>query len=817
MTYIQRGEEMKQYNTIYNNAKEFEEFLATCKIHRNENMLVQMFTGIVDEKYISETIFLIKSMLPNATVIGATTAGEIVNGKVTENMTVLSISIFEKTRVDSIILDQVDPRERGKKIVNELICEDTKAVVLFNHGMDILPNPILDEIKDAYPDIVIAGGIAADNGHLKRTLVFLNDRIVDFGTACFSLSGKELSVKNHYKLNWRPVGKKMIVTKANDNIVHSIDNIPVKDLYCKYLGEEVASGIPYIAGLFPLVKEHPELTVCRSMFAYNEDGSAVYAGNMNEGDMVRFAFANVNMILDNTYLDNFDATQIEAVYIYSCMMRKVLLKDDVELETKPIAEKFPMAGFFTYGEFYSLKGYAELLTESMTMLFLSESNQISVDTKMDNKDFKELDIVISPTDTILRAITHLTDTVSREIEEQNKLLAEQEQYYHTLLDSQDQLIITTDGRQIHYVNEAFLDFFEIESLDEFTSSSNCISDYFHLNNNEGFLKKHIGEQSWIEHIINYPNRIHKAEIQKNDTSHVFSVTAARLPIKNREIMSAIFTDITSIEDAKVKIELLHKKTRDSIKYASFIQSTILPGPEKIQAFFSDAFVIWEPKDIVSGDVWFFEQIDDDEFLIFMIDCTGHGVPGGFVTMLVKSIERNIVNRIGKSKDEIYPSELLREFHKNIGQLLKNDNRDLDISTGFDGGIVYINKKSDLLRFAGAEMSLFMMEKDKDVIRVKGNHQSVGSSSSLKEFKTVDHDFNLSEIEAIFLTTDGYFDQIGGAKGLPFGIKHFVEVLEKGRNNSCEYLKKSLLNNLDKWQGNEERNDDIAIVGIYLND
>jgi ABC-type amino acid transport substrate-binding protein/serine phosphatase RsbU (regulator of sigma subunit) len=258
-----------------------------------------------------------------------------------------------------------------------------------------------------------------------------------------------------------------------------------------------------------------------------------------------------------------------------------------------------------------------------------------------------------------------------------------------------------------------------------------------------------------------------------------------------------------------------KHIKSSIDYAYLIQEKILPDENLLKKHFKDEFVIWKPKDVVGGDIWLFDELNENESILFIMDCTGHGVSGAFVTMLVKAIETEIIANIKQQKiEEINLAEIMQYFNRKIKTLLQQTSKKSKSNTGLDGGIFYYNKKEKLGKFVGAKMSFFYNE-DKKIKEIKGNRYSVGYKDCKIDYEYTEHILNLKENMSIYLTTDGYLDQSGGKKGFSFGKRHFVKLLEKNFDKPMKVQKEILLEELKKWQGNEITNDDITVIGLKI--
>ena len=274
--------------------------------------------------------------------------------------------------------------------------------------------------------------------------------------------------------------------------------------------------------------------------------------------------------------------------------------------------------------------------------------------------------------------------------------------------------------------------------------------------------------------------------------------------------------LSKLDEARNGLEITNKHTRDSIEYASLIQGALVPNNEIFTNYFQDYFTIWQPKDIVGGDIYLFEELrNGDESLLMVIDCTGHGVPGAFVTMLVKAIERQVISKIENDRSiDVSPAWILSYFNKTMKKLLQQENKDSISNAGFDGGIIYYNKKTQVLKFAGAETPLFYIENE-ELKTIKGNRHSIGYKKSDVNYEFKEHIINVKEGMKFYLTTDGYLDQNGGEKAFPLGKKRFAQVIKESSNKSFSKQKALLLNALEDYQGDQDRNDDVTLVGFEI--
>ncbi|GAB6073832.1 hypothetical protein JCM15786_04890 [Nautilia lithotrophica] len=312
---------------------------------------------------------------------------------------------------------------------------------------------------------------------------------------------------------------------------------------------------------------------------------------------------------------------------------------------------------------------------------------------------------------------------------------------------------------------------------------------------------HLFENKWLKSTFT------KKQISLNNQKEYVWIAFDITSKKEVEFMK---NNLEILLDQKSKeIKKLHELTMDSIKYASFIQYAILPSKVIFEEAFKDYFIIWEPKNIVGGDIYLFEKIRDNEYVLMVIDATGHGVAGAFMTILIKAIERQVIYNL-KNK-EISPSEILYEFNKNIKTILQQFDESSTSNAGFDGGVIYINLNTKTIKFAGANVSLYYVE-DGEVKTIKGDRYSVGYRQCDINHIYKEHELSL-EKEAFYITTDGYIDQNGGKKGFPFGKKRFKSIIENNYFKPFNIQKEIFINELKIYQNTEERNDDITLIGF----
>ncbi|MFN8116928.1 MAG: two-component regulator propeller domain-containing protein [Bacteroidia bacterium] len=258
---------------------------------------------------------------------------------------------------------------------------------------------------------------------------------------------------------------------------------------------------------------------------------------------------------------------------------------------------------------------------------------------------------------------------------------------------------------------------------------------------------------------------------------------------------------------------LAEKNRDitsSIEYAKRIQEAILPSKDLIFSKLKNAFILYKPKDIVSGDFYWFGEKDNFK-IVAVVDCTGHGVPGAFMSM----IGHNLLNQIVSEKGLSNPGLILEELHKGVQSALKQGHNDVDTNDGMDVSILAINTETRECHWAGAFRSLVIVDNNGDLEKIEGNKYPVGGAQLDSDRIFTTHTLHLQKNDCLYMFTDGYADQFGGQKGKKFMVKQFHDNLKSIHQYSIVEQQKELDRQFNDWKGGFEQVDDVLVIGIKL--
>jgi transcriptional regulator with GAF, ATPase, and Fis domain/co-chaperonin GroES (HSP10) len=262
-----------------------------------------------------------------------------------------------------------------------------------------------------------------------------------------------------------------------------------------------------------------------------------------------------------------------------------------------------------------------------------------------------------------------------------------------------------------------------------------------------------------------------------------------------------------LSQQKEIIEEKNKHITDSIRYAKRIQDATLPSIGLVRSMLPDSFVLFKPKDIVSGDFYWVETVDDT-VLFAVVDCTGHGVPGAFLSL----IGHNSLNQIVNELQIIKPADILFELDKIVYNTLQNNLEETNIKDGMDMSICSLNLNTRELEFAGAYNPLYLL-RNNELTEVKGDKIAIGSGQMNQKYTNTE--LQLEEGDRIYLFSDGYADQFGGPKGKKFKYSQFKELLVQIHQKPMEQQHKLLNHSIDAWQGDLEQIDDVCIIGVQV--
>jgi len=265
--------------------------------------------------------------------------------------------------------------------------------------------------------------------------------------------------------------------------------------------------------------------------------------------------------------------------------------------------------------------------------------------------------------------------------------------------------------------------------------------------------------------------------------------------------------IAKISEQKDKIEYQQKELEESLRYAGSIQSALLPDKQVFDRFFTDSFILFKPRDIVSGDFyWIYRK--KSVVAVAAADCTGHGVPGAFMSILGISFLNEIVTKCIPRA-----SIILNKLRENVMKTLHQTGARSEHKDGMDISLCVVNLESMELEYAGAFNPLYLVRKD-ELIEVRGDKMPIGISF-LTETSFTNHKMNIRQGDQIYLFSDGFADQFGGPEEKKFRYGPFKELLLSISKQKMEKQRVLLDKKFNSWSGEVEQLDDVLVMGLKI--
>jgi ligand-binding sensor domain-containing protein/serine phosphatase RsbU (regulator of sigma subunit) len=290
----------------------------------------------------------------------------------------------------------------------------------------------------------------------------------------------------------------------------------------------------------------------------------------------------------------------------------------------------------------------------------------------------------------------------------------------------------------------------------------------------------------------------------------FKIRERNLRLEKERIERELAIRTREVIEQKREIEHKNRDITDSINYAQRIQASILPPVSRIRESFAESFLFYQPRDIVSGDFYWFDKVNENKFLIVCADSTGHGVPGAFMSMIGTTLIKDICSRPAVSS----PSEILETLDREITTTLnQNVEPSMKSTDGMDITVCEFDLKRNYLRVASAMRPIIMYHK-KELVYIRGSRNSIGGyATHEKAFEN--QGFQLRKGDIIYLFSDGYPDQFGGPLGKKFKMVRLKNLLSDICNNPMEEQYEHVSNNFFLWKGDHDQVDDVLFMAVKI--
>ncbi|HRE67692.1 MAG: PAS domain S-box protein [Cytophagales bacterium] len=431
------------------------------------------------------------------------------------------------------------------------------------------------------------------------------------------------------------------------------------------------------------------------------------------------------------------------------------------------------------------------------------SEKITVQFEYKNKTGNYIWLEATGTNFMSNRAIHGYIVNSRDITERRR--AEQEQRMRSkmqaLSENSTDLIARLEEGSISYINPVIQSYTGKEAV---TFINKKITEA-HLDNSvlENWLQ--IVEQvnttqSKISTEMDFPSELGKRVMQIN----------AMPEFNEQEVLESVLVvshDITERKLIELDIQNKNKKINDSINYAKRIQNAILPDNFAISSTLPNSFILYKPRDVVSGDFPWYVQLGEDIF-IAAVDCTGHGVPGALLSL----IGYFLLNDIVRSRQITNPGQILDLLDEGVTQTLKQDQANSATKDGMDIALCRINTKNKTIEYAGAHRPLYIM-KNGALEEVKGNKFPIGGGVYKNQTKFTTTSLTLNAGDSVYFSSDGYPDQFGGTDGRKFGSKRMRELVEKIQHLPAHQAMEVFDMEWEEWRGTHKQTDDVLLIGI----
>ncbi len=281
-----------------------------------------------------------------------------------------------------------------------------------------------------------------------------------------------------------------------------------------------------------------------------------------------------------------------------------------------------------------------------------------------------------------------------------------------------------------------------------------------------------------------------------------------------------------VEERTAALKHKEQEVTDSIRYALRIQLSIIPTAAKVKALLPKSMVLYKPKDIVSGDFYWIDEVED-KVLFAAVDCTGHGVPGAMMSVIgLKSL-----NQATQDKKLSNPADILQHLDAEVNNTLRQSYDPNAVKDGMDLALCSIDYKTLTLEYAGVFNSLWILRKDvassytvkndrevfygNDLFEIKADKSYIGNNKNGVADVYTNHSIQLQKDDCVYIYTDGYADQFGGPKGKKFKYNKFKDLLVEnahlGMDDQYNALNKAFMD----WKGNQEQVDDVLVIGLKI--
>ncbi|MEL7005457.1 MAG: PAS domain S-box protein, partial [Bacteroidota bacterium] len=447
--------------------------------------------------------------------------------------------------------------------------------------------------------------------------------------------------------------------------------------------------------------------------------------------------------------------------------------------------------------------YKDAFKDMFNKLLEHPEEQVTIQYEYQTKEGNFIWIESTGTNFMSNPAIHGIIVNSRDITERRN--AEREQRMRSkmqaLSENSPDLITRLENNEISYINPV---------IEEYTG--NAPENYLNHKVSETDLNMVVLDK-WLEIVEEVNNSNSKVATEMDFPSEmgdrVMQVNAIPEYDDNEALESVLVVshDITERKIIELEIQNKNKKIADSINYAKRIQNAILPNNVVINNVLPDSFILYKPKDVVSGDFPWYVQMGDDIYMA-AVDCTGHGVPGALLSL----IGYFLLNDIVRSRKISDPGLILDQLDDGVTTTLRQDQDDSKTKDGMDIALCKLNTKTNKVEYSGAHRPLYVM-KDGEMEEIKGNKFAIGGGIYKNQTNFTNFKLSLKKGDSIYFCSDGFPDQFGGPDNRKFGPKRTRELIKEIHMKSMKEAYEIFDHQWEDWKGQEKQTDDVLLIGI----
>lgn len=428
---------MKNFYHVISDLNTLQRFLASPEIcaasSAAKSSLVQIYSSQTSTTYIENIVDTISAVLPDAVIVGSTTVGEIAEGRLLIGTTILSIVFFETVTIKSFAATCAhgNEGETGRRMMRYIEKEgkDIAGVLLLGTPLSINMAEVFNGMAEHGLPFPFFGGGAGIYDNTENSMVFFEKDFLCAGLIAVVLISPDLEILVQHSLGWKPLSKEMTITDVSGMLVRTIDEVPAFDVYQKYF--DIQNDKDFFSNVleFPLLIDRDGTTLARVPFFVFQKGTIEFDGDIRAGEKCRIGYGDPETIIRDAMslqeeLRRFDP---DVIFLFSCICRRFLMQENVNLEISPFEQIAPTTGFFTYGEFYNEKDRLLLQNATIVAVGMRENGIDSAHNRCRCNAFDDLlmaeeDPFANKHNRIVSRLLHFIGVITSELEDANREL-----------------------------------------------------------------------------------------------------------------------------------------------------------------------------------------------------------------------------------------------------------------------------------------------------------------------------------------------------------------------------------------------------------